>query len=418
MKKNEKFKWTVFFLIRAVDEYWKDANEMICELRSISIDDKVCVLLCLNVDAQKLTDEYPRGEDPLSDGFTTLFYRLKKNEAEKNGEFRSSLQYINEKKDFDIRKPEDLSDYFKNKVLKKNKAAKYMLFTWDHGAAFGIFRDGEDDTIGVINEEPVKMLTMDQLQHAIHWSFGKKKIDIITMMNCKMQLFDSGYSLASAAKYLIAPETSMHWNGYNYKSIFELLSKRPGISSSGLANHIVLSFPDKKMPDTGRPYPENDVALFANRLKYYVRLGKLISRLGDLLTNEIQGKITFIADARSECAYIYSTMSLIDFFYFIKSLRSQFGDGWNKKLLKSIEMLGKKIVGNRYYIGSSFKNEKGPQKTAPSSFSFYFPDNSSRLCNYYSYTYFSKNSPSATSFTKKSGWVSFLQTYLQALENK
>ena len=50
--------------------------------------------------------------------------------------------------------------------------------------------------------------------------FGGKKIEIILMMNCLMQIIDTGYALRDSTRYLIASQLAMDLSGYNYTAIF------------------------------------------------------------------------------------------------------------------------------------------------------------------------------------------------------
>lgn len=393
MKKYPPYKWTVFFLIRSVKDFWEITDTMIKEILSAAINDEVAVIICLNAYEESLSKEYPRGRPNKGEGFTTVFYQVDKN----------GLHLINEWKEFDIRNPDHIIRYLRKDVLRRCSAERYMLFTWDHGTAFGVFIDNEGDGIRM-EGNGLRMLNMDDMARAVTIAFDAQKVDIITMMNCYVQTFDTGFSLASAAKFLIAPETFMQLEAYDYKGIFDKLNEDPDISPKQLARFIVGSFARKNKKQKG-------VALFANQLKYYKILAILIDKLAAELAADMPTFYEAIKNARRKSESLNGTFSAIDFFYFLKSLEKELPPDWNKSLITKLKRLKRKTVLEKF-VGDYYIRETTPAKLSPQAFSVMFPANESYLGTLMMRTYFAETSPNRTLFAKVTRWNDFVNEYV------
>src|SRR5215831_3571463 len=120
----------------------------------------------------------------------------------------------------------------------KGNYPKVMLFTWDHGCAFGIFDpiQYEIPTARPIKSFPgTDMLMIRELANAIKHSLVK--VDILVMMNCWMQSIETNDQLKDCVEVLVAPETSIDWLGYDYISIINTL-----IDDSAKAKAITLNY--------------------------------------------------------------------------------------------------------------------------------------------------------------------------------
>jgi hypothetical protein len=242
---------------------------------------------------------------------------------------------------------------------------------------------------------------MDELSKAISWAFENKKIDVITMMNCSLQFFDTGYSLSSVARYLVAPETFMFFDEYNYKSIFGKLSEDPLISPKKLSKYIVESLRIKS----------RDLAIFAIRLKSYIKIGEMINELAKRFVDELPQAKTLIKNARDKSDYIDPEFSVIDFFYFLESLKSEYPMHYKNYLIEKLLLVKEKIILEQF-IGEDFKNETGPTRQSPQGFSIYFPHEKSRLTTCISREFFNENSCQATLFVRVARWENFIFKYL------
>lgn len=113
------------------------------------------------------------------------------------------------------------------KILKLIRNAvgdsKILLFTWDHGCAFGIFNSEElyGKNLPPIKSGPTTdMLMVSELANAIR--FGLGKVEMLIMMNCWMQSIETNTQLRECVEVLIGAETKLDWIGYNY---IELINK-------------------------------------------------------------------------------------------------------------------------------------------------------------------------------------------------
>lgn len=412
--------WTVFFLIKSVDESITEAITMINSIRKdVDACDYVSIVFCLQVlqknipailagDARLKSDK----DDPAR---TTIFLGLTKSDGT-NTDFKSDLKQIDKNDSFDITDPESVKGFFKEKILNENIAERYMLFTWDHGTGFGIFSDKPSEEpasspnnqpaqppVNGIALEPLqkmnlptpvvvsnnlqkmdlsplenedqseqdKILTMDELAAAIEQAFGKKKIELVVMLNCYMQFFDSGYALRNNVRYLVAPESFIFFQGYNYEFIFRKLAQEPDLSTIKLVKYIVNSFELKLYDDFHQGISaKTTTALFANDLTHYSLFADYIDQLAGSLKKELEKSKPEIIMARLNTPPVSGAAHLVDFFYLLQNLQKSLGKNWQRQLVKNLKELKKKATIAEY-IGSEFIASAGSAN--PSGFSIYFP---------------------------------------------
>jgi hypothetical protein len=404
MNRQSKRKWTVFFLIKSVDGSIGDAIEMINAIRrDVDACDYISVIFCLQVHKKNVPaifsgdpNDIVKNDKP---DRTTVFCSLTKSDGQ-NVQFKSDLKLIAEEDGFDITNPECIQGFFKEEILDNNRAQRYMLFTWDHGNGYGIFRDVPETPLvkildgaielvparnmslptpaivsnNIQNENAIdqdKVLTMDELATAIGQAFGEEKIDLVVMLNCYMQFFDAGYALRKNIKYLIAPESFMSFKGYNYEFIFRKLSRKPDLSSRKLAKHIVDSFELKVYDDYFVGISAKaTTALFANDVTYYAELADYIDQLAGVLEQELNKNKPEIIMARVNTPPVSGASHLVDFFYLLQNLQKSLGNNWQQELVEELLLLKKKAI-IAHYIGFDFGNYVGSAN--PSGFSIYFP---------------------------------------------
>jgi hypothetical protein len=404
MNRQSKRKWTVFFLIKSVDGSIRDAIEMINAIRrDVDACDYISVIFCLQVLKKNVPAIFSGDPNDIvkNDKLerTTVFCSLTKSDGQ-NVQIKSDLKLIAEEDDFVITNPECIQGFFKEKILENYRAQRYMLFTWDHGSVYGIFRDTPENSLVKILDDAIELvpvrnmslptplivsnniqnknaieqdevLTMDELAAAIGQAFGKEKIDLVVMMNCYMQFFDAGYALRNNIKYLIAPESFMSFKGYNYEFIFRKLAREPDLSSRKLAKHIVDSFELKVYDDYFVGISAKaTTALFANDVTYYAELADYIDQLAGALEQELNKNKPEIIMARVNTPPVSGTSHLVDFFYLLQNLQKSLGNTWQQELVEELLLLKKKTIIAQY-IGFDFGNYVGSAN--PSGFSIYFP---------------------------------------------
>lgn len=293
MKALKKRKWTVFFLIKAVDKTTVEyAILMLEQLMRVRFPDEVAVLLCVNLRKADIQAFLNRNlsdvnTDDQEKGFTTLFLKV----TTVDGGFRNDITVLSEKVDFDITREEDIKTVLKERILQFFEAKRYLMFTWDHGNGFGIFKgEGKGHKANMKflitkseNPPEIPILNMRELNNAIALSLGKKKIDLMIMMNCNMQLFDTGYDLYKTTKFVIAPQTQMDFLEYDYEAIFTRLVKDPAISARKLKSSVIKSFKRNEILNGTLNPTLMDVSISVCDLRYTEQATGILNRLADSL---------------------------------------------------------------------------------------------------------------------------------------
>ena len=485
MKDKIKYRWTVFFLIRAVDDSIEEAKEMIDELKSVRMTQDIAVILCHNIREKKLIyidQSYEPDRESKQDDLTTVFYELKRANNKKN-ESKSNLSFVDKMKDFDIRREDHVNDFFRDRILEYHKAKKYILFTWDHGAPFAVFTDSdpiithvrgvtsmsEVETLNPIRRKKLtvknigpenlsrfifsreflfikdelksqkalkkfkdafrnddeekssklKMLTMVELGRAINTAFSGRKIDVVIMMNCFANTFDTGYELRNSVKFLVAPETLIYFNGYNYRSIFNLLSRKKRVTPWEVCSHVITSFRKKdNYPD---PQTEAEakfnVAFFASKLEAYFSMGKVIDAISTNLILHLDEKFDRIKACRDRFRKIKdsSLYHIIDYSTFIKFLEIETNKRWSTSLIKRYRRVLKRLIVKQY-VGMNFRQESPDSITSPSGFSVYFPKEFGEYNGEFQRLFQEEISEHAGDFIKKFSWDNFILNYYAKLE--
>lgn len=251
MSNSIEKEWTVFFLAKAIGKAdTENLIDLIKDIEGIDFGDQINVIFCVNfsrvyMDGLMNLDKESICQD-VKANFTTMFFKLIRRKNLGN-----RLCLIGEKEDFDITHTEDVSVFFKQYVLEHNLARKYFLFTWDHGNGFRIFsgigRGGQPSDDSGKND----ILTMDELGTAINHAFDNSKIDLVVMMNCYMQMYDTSYALCHCVDYLVAPQSFVEFNDYDYKGIFDYLANDPqGVTGENMGSYIIENFRQRRFNST------------------------------------------------------------------------------------------------------------------------------------------------------------------------
>lgn len=410
MKSQKKRKWTVFFLIKAVGGSICETIKMINEIRIQELHNQISVVICLNF-AKEHLDPLLQGDESFKPDVTqpltptTVFIELV---ASNNTKFHSDLHVILERSTFDITDPYDIEKYFKDQVLQKHKASRYLLFTWDHGKGYGIFEDttGQTDSMKIIHQSDVKILTMEELKNAIGCAFGKRKVDLVIMMNCLMQMVDTGYALRNNAKYLVAPQTDIDFRGYNYSYIFQVLLNTPNIKPRKLAKLAVRSFVSKVYINQ---YLGNTIksttAIFAIDLRHFTTLGKHIDQLVHYLLPKLDSNeaLEIVHKVRTS-SMINSVTNFADLYTFVDILRDTnvFCDAYIGSLMLSVKnlLVIEGHIGDKLLIPAT-------------GFIIYFPDalpeNETPLPGFDEFF--------ETEFIRRTKWLSLIKKMIQPISS-
>lgn len=314
----KNYKWTVFFLVKALDGVISSAMDMTFNLLDVELGEEIAIVLCVNIMKENIP-AFLKGDknvpNPDGDGGTpTVAFFSITSTRDPLGKWNTEMKLIDENADFDLTVADDLQYYFRRVVLAGHQADRYILFTWDHGMSYGIFG-------AVAADGTTKVLTMDQLSQAIHWGFDGKKIDLLIMMDCYMLMLDTAYALQHAAKFLVAAEDDLNIAGYNYISIFKRITADPGISTKKLAKLAVNSYAKKLfMTKTQADSPLHKATLFACDLDKYHIFSVLLRQFFKEVSDNIVGWKTDVWIAAHGAFPLQGGYHLFDFYTFIQKL--------------------------------------------------------------------------------------------------
>jgi hypothetical protein len=326
------------------------------QLMTLRFPDEVAMVLGISFNRKNLLAllrQNPRliRPDGANASFTTMFFKITTIE----GGHRNEISIIHKKTGFNLASESDISGFFRQRILRHFKARRYLLFTWDHGNGHEIFDTANQRPHGlesnkIVNSNPeTPVLTMDELSRAIRWSLGPRKIHLLIMMNCNMQVFDTGYALRKNVKYLIAPQTTIGVLDYYYQHIFSHLAKKPHISPRALADYVIKSFREN-VEDYG--YAKN-VVLSACRLKHVQEVARGMNKLATKYIAQLEvdrsGANRFRA-AFQKTSDVDSGLNLKDLYSFLIALATdkKAADAEETRLLNELLNLERKIVFRKY----------------------------------------------------------------------
>ncbi|WP_315819741.1 clostripain-related cysteine peptidase [Paraflavitalea speifideaquila] len=278
---------------------------------------------------------------------------------------------------------------------------------------------------GVITKPKHDKLSISELAQAIKWGFGYKKIDLLIMMNCNMQFFDIGFTLSSAVDYLVAPLSTISFNGYNYKAIFEAINTQPEISPRKLACIAVSSFKTKAFSDSSiRRFELANTILFANNLNHYLGIGAWIDRLSTRLIKIIEIRFRLINEGRGKIETLNEDYKMIDICHFLSSMKLNKYYPLTEKDSTTIKRLIKSAIIQKYVA----VNPKGPNPlealiNSPfqvlSGIGVFFPKDTNDILGSDDFNFlFMQSKRGATTFTRLFKWDNFISTYLERFQQQ
>lgn len=395
MPDNVKRKWTVFFIIKSVEtDSIDDAITMVNELRDIYYGDVVSVVFCVQV-VEKWLPALLAGDVNVSeegnDTRTTAFLCLRE-DIHGQSRFKNLLVELERRDEFDLTTVSALVEYFEKIIIAKFPSERHLLFTWNHGNGYGIFAGGSSVT--VLNDQiarktidqhlyiksvqkaehftdaPVEVLSMNELGEALSIAFKTKKIDLVVMMNCYMQYFNTGYALKGSVDYLIAPESYIYFSGYNYSSIISELLRDPDQPSRNLAVHVVQSLEGKQYPSPAlREEALAATALVTVDLSLYTEMADHVDELVAKMKVEMPSNMKKLVKARHNTFKVKDALWGVDFFDFLQQLKAQMPRHWQSDLIEKIMRTRKSLVVSAIIGKSLCKKPHG----CPMGYMLYFP---------------------------------------------
>jgi hypothetical protein len=302
---------------------------------------------------------------------------------------------------------------------------KFLLFTWDHGAGFGIFagdpRDRNETSHKEFKIHPgprLHMLTSIEINAALA-TLGRKA-DLVIMMNCWTQMLETGFELSKSAGILVAPQTVDYFAGYDYIKIINQLVNFPNSTADEIADLAVNSVPVKFRQSPQFKDHLKDVVITASALNKSASLVEALDPILDGLIKVLPTAFGSVAKVRGQCldftqGYFLNakgkpddsiTDHYIDLVHYLSLLARQ-------KLIESASLEPLKIAVNAYLL-KMYRGEKydatglDQGNTRPANgFSIYHPSRPEDFQSVY-YQYFYESKKISLAQTK---WGAFLAAY-------
>ncbi|MBS1598392.1 MAG: hypothetical protein JST75_09200 [Bacteroidetes bacterium] len=435
-----KMGWTILFYVCAIDsETKKYAMQLYDELSSIKYSDNLILLAFEGwcVDSKKLA---------IQGNLYELEFRASDNKRHKKSLKNFEIVNIG-------------SAALLRQVLTDVKSGGYLLehfllFTWDHGAGFGIFW-GEpyillstqptqrlvvtasdpviqeplevDWDFGAIRKKVYKpnMLTVTEIKEALS-SLGKKT-DLIIMMNCFMQMIETGYELCEQVDYLVAPESVDFFKGYDYNRILNEIVKNPEISAKSLATIAVKTIETRFESDLEWKKCLNELVVSSADLGVCNNLIEILNTAFSEILSEVEDRFDIISLLRTHCidfskGYLCDDKgnvdsSVLDFYidllYFL-ALLNEIGIVSDPTFNQVKESYSSYIFAS--FVGNNFENEFFRSKTRlGNGFSIFHPNfkNDFSDTDYYEYFY-----QSGRIKMSKTLWGDYLSAYKKKSSHK
>lgn len=129
----------------------------------------------------------------------------------------------------------DTLTYFLNYAKNNYKADRYGLIFWDHGGG-AVSGFGYDEN----NPDEDESLTIDEIKYALD-KFGEN-LEFVGFDACLMANVETAYAIKENADYLIASEETEPGTGWNYKKLFNQLSKDTSQNFEDVGKNIIDTF--------------------------------------------------------------------------------------------------------------------------------------------------------------------------------
>lgn len=170
------------------------------------------------------------------------------------------------------------------------------------------------------NDKPVcrnlEILWTSDFARALKKLPGDPVIDVMLMVNCYMQSFDTGYILRKRVKYLVAAETGIPANGFNFSNIIKQLD-HDNLETKVLLQLIIDEYKTTNPPGTPNSihtaFSANGLTEYRKALKLFMHVIKILEEnmpeIGSKLV-EIRNNIRYVSIA--EGVYNSNELMMID----------------------------------------------------------------------------------------------------------
>lgn len=452
-----QYKWTVLFLVHASTKQTRDhVKDLFATLKDAQFSENIKVVVLYG------GLQYSSNNDARMQIQVTL-HEVALDE-------RTGLPDLKELSIKDC-----LIDIGDDKILKKIFAKiredfpseRFLLFTWDHGFGFGIFKSNplerrfpganpfgggflgnngnqfapatqNANEFFVVNnnysiETPISvtrdfsqargiikkniktsMLTNDELRNTIKYHSAAPKVDLLVMMNCGMQMIETGYALHDAVNYLVAPETCIFWAGYDYEKIINTLCTNPDIETEDLGVFVLDTIqPYYEKKGSGKYFKDLVVSLITppGSLKVKSEIDEIAKRLENSLDESFQQ----IKELRKRCEDLTQKYvagdpyHYVDFLNCIATISSQVKGLNIIRLEKAMKQYVIHMISGENHSKPSIHDGIGKVN----GFTIYFPTSAYEADSDFYYEWFYKAGNQETLFASDCYWKNFLQAYFR-----
>lgn len=315
-------KWTVLFIVHGLGDGLQEQSRVLTNLLGFG-----------NWKLKYTNLLYLKSEIDHSNGKTITAVLNKVNSSRERWSSRRDVVVEERFPQINIGNKQHLTQVFA--YVKKNFPSQHLMLTvFDHGAGFGMFEPIPDpDNPHVFTDvdeidESIKrndgkrlrrhivppvaagyyktkkqrgkgrlggtkrkkahtdMLTMEELSAAIQAGF-KRTVDVMIMVNCNMQMIETGYSLRDNVDYLVGSE-SMFWvYGINYREVLWRLDNLDRLRPESLAKLCIETL-KSRYERIDKLENLNDVSFSVIDLKRMMPVYKKLDELAAILIDDIK----------------------------------------------------------------------------------------------------------------------------------
>ncbi|MGQ9623379.1 MAG: clostripain-related cysteine peptidase [Candidatus Caldatribacteriaceae bacterium] len=208
--------WTVMIYMAADNDLQAEALEDLESMELVGSTEDVAVLVELDTGAGTLRYLVTRDENPLVLASPVL---------ENLGRVNSGSA-------------EALSAFIRF-AWERYPANHYALVLWNHGS--GVKGTTKDISFDFTARDS---LTLPELSFALTQGLSGKKLDLLGMDACLMQMIEVAYEVKDCARVLVASQENVPGAGWDYESLLSALSQNPFLSPEALPRVIVSSYID------------------------------------------------------------------------------------------------------------------------------------------------------------------------------
>lgn len=233
-------------------------------------------------------------------------------------------------------------------------AKKYVLIFWGHGLG-AVDGYGGDETYGH------KKMKLPVLQSALHDAYQKTgvKFDLIGFDTCKMAGLEIAYALRLYGEYLVASVDYTNKNGWDYKTVFQTLNQRPGMSPVDLGEVIAASYRNHSLQNQETEDLQQSVIRLSKVEDVVKEVDLLSKQLVDLLLQPQTHSL--LAEARSRAENYADEADMVDLADFSANIGQTILNGEGAR---RIDLAIEQAV---------VRNMKSPEHPKGKGISIYFP---------------------------------------------